>query len=85
MSERDVEAAVVDAIAAVARGGNGPIRSTSGLSDLGIDSIRLVTMFVALEETAAFDLSLASESIRFSEIKTVADVVSVVRQYERRA
>jgi acyl carrier protein len=61
------------------------VRGTSFLTDLGLNSLKLITLAIELEKRANLDLMEASEEMDFREMQTVHDVKNMLIRYQKKA
>lgn len=51
-------------------------------NDLGLDSIRILMLFIELGKIMNFDIIKTSEQVDISKIKKVGDVLNLINEYQ---
>ncbi len=54
----------------------------SSIKDLGIDSIRFMNLLISIEDVIGREIEDIIEGIEFSELKTVGDIVELVKKFK---
>lgn len=81
----DVEAILMSIIKeAVPQELRSSVRGTSSLlEDLGLNSLKLISLSIELEKKANFDLMKASDEVNFAEVQTVNDVKNMLMRFQK--
>ncbi|MCX6180716.1 MAG: acyl carrier protein [Bacteroidetes bacterium] len=59
------------------------VELNSSIKDLGIDSIRFMSLLIGIEEIIDCEIEDVIAEIEFSELKTVGDIAELVKKFKR--
>lgn len=80
-----IEKQVVDVICSVCElnVNDHSVSLDSSIKDLGIDSIRFMNLLISIEDVIGCEIEDIIEGIEFSELKTVGDIVELVKKFKQ--